>query len=84
MRRSTDTGVIPVVVVDDDPRKQVRSLLGVPVVGDTSSLAAVVAHFQADEVFLAVPSADQQLTRRSCGRPRRPRCRSRSCPRCAS
>ncbi len=63
MRRSADTGLIPVVVVDDDPRKQVRALLGVPVVGDTSSLAAVVRHFRADEVFLAVPSADQQLTR---------------------
>ena len=63
MRRSADAGLIPVVVVDDDPRKQVRALLGVPVVGDTSSLAAVVRHFRADEVFLAVPSADQQLTR---------------------
>jgi FlaA1/EpsC-like NDP-sugar epimerase len=62
MRRTAGTGLTPVVVVDDDPRKQERVLLGVPVVGDTSDLAAIVERYRADEVLLAVPSADQRLT----------------------
>ena len=35
-------------------------MLGVPVVGDIPNLPAV-AHYQADEVLVAIPSADQQL-----------------------
>jgi FlaA1/EpsC-like NDP-sugar epimerase len=63
MKRSSGTGVTPVVVIDDDVRKQGRSLLGVPVVGDIGSLDAVVERYDADEVLMAVPSADQQLIR---------------------
>jgi FlaA1/EpsC-like NDP-sugar epimerase len=63
MRRSANTGVTPVVVVDDDVRKQGRSLLGVPVVGDIANLGRVVERYRADEVLLAVPSADQQVIR---------------------
>jgi FlaA1/EpsC-like NDP-sugar epimerase len=62
MRRTTGSRLTPVVVVDDDPRKQERALLGVPVVGDTSHLAAIVERYRADEVLLAVPSAEQRLT----------------------
>jgi prepilin-type processing-associated H-X9-DG protein len=61
MRRSEDTGLTPVVVVDDDPRKQERSLLGVPVVGGTADLADIVRRHRADEVLLAVPSAGRDL-----------------------
>jgi FlaA1/EpsC-like NDP-sugar epimerase len=61
MRRQPDSDRVPVVVVDDDQRKQGRSMLGVPVVGDIANLPAVVRHFRADEVLVAIPSADQQL-----------------------
>ena len=61
MRRPSEADRVPVVIVDDDPRKQGRSMLGVPVVGDIANLPAVVAHYQADEVLIAIPSADQQL-----------------------
>ncbi|MGH9118781.1 MAG: polysaccharide biosynthesis protein [Acidimicrobiales bacterium] len=63
MKRSTDTGLTPVVVIDDDVRKQGRSLLGVPVVGHIATLDRVVERYHADEVLVAVPSADQQLMR---------------------
>jgi FlaA1/EpsC-like NDP-sugar epimerase len=61
MRRQAETDRVPVAIVDDDPRKQGRSMLGVPVVGDIANLPAVVAHFNVDEVLIAIPSADQQL-----------------------
>jgi FlaA1/EpsC-like NDP-sugar epimerase len=60
MRRS-ERGPVPVLIVDDDPRKQGRSLLGVPVVGDTHHLEELVRRTRADQVLLAVPSADQQF-----------------------
>ena len=61
MNRSASTGMTPVVIVDDDPRKQGRALLGVPVVGGTDRLERVLERYRAHEVFLAVPSADQEL-----------------------
>ena len=61
MRRQTETDRVPVAIVDDDPRKQGRSMLGVPVVGDIANLPEVVQYFKVDEVLVAIPSADQQL-----------------------
>ncbi|HEX6569051.1 MAG TPA: nucleoside-diphosphate sugar epimerase/dehydratase [Acidimicrobiales bacterium] len=64
MRRQAETAEtdrVPVAIVDDDPRKQGRSMLGVPVVGDTANLPEVVQYFRGDEVLIAIPSADQQL-----------------------
>jgi FlaA1/EpsC-like NDP-sugar epimerase len=64
MQRRPDNGRMAVVVVDDDPRKQGRSLLGIPVVGDIATLDAVVFEHRAEEVLVAMPSADQDLLRR--------------------
>jgi FlaA1/EpsC-like NDP-sugar epimerase len=61
MRRQREPDRTPVAIVDDDPRKQGRALLGVPVVGDIASLPAVIARFRVDEVLAAIPSADQRL-----------------------
>ena len=57
----SNSGLVPVVVVDDDTRKQGRQLLGLPVVGSTARLAAVVAEYGAEEILLAIPSADRDL-----------------------
>ena len=61
MQRRPDNGRTPVVIIDDDLRKQGRLLLGVPVVGDTSHVDAVVAEHRAEEVLVAIPSANQEL-----------------------
>lgn len=63
MQRRPDNGRTPVVVVDDDPRKQGRNLLGTPVVGSIATLDAVVSEHRAEEVLVAMPSADQELLR---------------------
>ena len=63
MQRRPDNGRTPVAVVDDDPRKQGRNLLGVPVVGSIGTLDAVVHEYRAEEVLVAIPSADQELLR---------------------
>jgi FlaA1/EpsC-like NDP-sugar epimerase len=61
MQRRPDNGRTPVVIVDDDPRKTGRSLLGIPVVAGTDELTAVVREYRAEEVLVALPSADQEL-----------------------
>ncbi len=63
LRRLPEHDRVPVVVVDDDLRKQGRSLLGVPVVGGTATLGEIVRQYQADEVLMAIPSADQSVVR---------------------
>ena len=57
-------GLLPVVVIDDDSRKHGLSLLGVPVVGGTGGIAAVVKRFDADQVVLAITAADSALVER--------------------
>ena len=61
MQRRPANGRTPVVVVDDDPRKHGRALLGVPVVAGTNQLDQVVDEHGAEEVLVAMPSADQDL-----------------------
>ena len=51
----------PVVVIDDNVRSQGRSLLGVPVVGRVATLDQIVRRFDAREVLVADPNADQDL-----------------------
>ena len=63
MLRSPASGRCPVVVVDDDVRAHGRSLLGVPVVGSGRELDRVVERFEAREVLVADPGADQTLLR---------------------
>ncbi len=63
MHRQVEQDRTPVVIVDDDVRKQGRSMLGVPVVGGIPNLDAVVEAYEVDEVLVAIPSADQQLMR---------------------
>ncbi len=64
MQRRRDNGRTPVVVIDDDPRKQGRLLHDIPVVGDTVNLDRVVAEYQAEEVLVAIPSANQEFLNR--------------------
>ena len=47
----------PVAYVDDDRRKLGRVLGGVPVLGDTDALGALVAAEAIDVVVIAIPSA---------------------------
>lgn len=63
MRRDPDV-YLPVAALDDDVSNHGKVLLGVPVVGSVDSLAELVERTKAEQVLLAVPSADQELIRR--------------------
>jgi FlaA1/EpsC-like NDP-sugar epimerase len=57
-------GLIPAVVVDDDVRKQGRSLFGIKVTGPIEELSAAAERYKAQQALLAIASADRQLVQR--------------------
>ena len=64
MQRNVADGLVPVAIVDDDPRKRGLALLGVPVVGSTTELPAVARRFQAHRVVLAIRSVEPGFVER--------------------
>lgn len=63
MQRDPQTGLIPVVVIDDDPRKHGRLLAGVPIVGGTALLTDVITEYSVTQVVLAISDAGADLVR---------------------
>lgn len=61
MLASSEAGLRPVVVLDDDLRKHGRSLHGIPVEGPVDRLPALVSDYAVDQVVLAIPSAGSDL-----------------------
>lgn len=49
----------PVVIVDDDPKKQGKSINGVPVVGNRNDIEKVCKRYDIDEIIIAIPSASK-------------------------
>lgn len=64
MTRNTNANLLPVALLDDDPRTHNRLIGRVRVVGGIDRLEEAVAHFDIDQALLAIPSADQELVRR--------------------
>jgi FlaA1/EpsC-like NDP-sugar epimerase len=60
-------GLIPMGIVDDDPRKARLALHGVPVLGRHTAIPALVAKLRIDQVLLAIPSATSDLVRDVAG-----------------
>lgn len=50
----------PVALVDDDPAKQGASISGVRVCGTIDQIASVAQTYEAQEIIVAIPSADRQ------------------------
>jgi FlaA1/EpsC-like NDP-sugar epimerase len=64
LRRERD-GLVPVAILDDDPRTHGRACLGVRVVGAVSDLPEVASERAVHQVVLAIPSAPRELVRRA-------------------
>jgi len=67
IRRNPSVGLVPVGIVDDDPKKIGLSLNGVPVLGKHSAIPALAPRLRVDQVLLAVPSATSELIRDVAG-----------------
>ena len=53
----------PVALLDDDPNRRRYSISGVRVQGPVSQMREVAAKYSAEDVLLAIPSADSSLVR---------------------
>jgi FlaA1/EpsC-like NDP-sugar epimerase len=53
----------PVVIIDDDIKKQGQVINGVPVVGGRQSILSAVENYQIDEIVIAIPSASKREIR---------------------
>ena len=62
MHRSPHAGLVPVAIVDDDPRLQRRTMLGVPVAGRVDDLPRIIEEHDVHQVLLA--SSDPIIARR--------------------
>ncbi len=58
---------LPVAFVDDDPRKRGKEIRGVRVMGDCADIPEIVARYNIDLVFIAVPTASARTMRRIVG-----------------
>ncbi|AEV86545.1 polysaccharide biosynthesis protein [Actinoplanes sp. SE50] len=63
MLRSPSSPYVPVALLDDDPAKRTRQIMGVPVAGNRHAMAEVVRNLRADTVVIAIPSAGAELIR---------------------
>ena len=65
MLRSPRAGLIPIAMLDDDPRTHGRHCLGVPVVGSITDLPRVAANTLVHQAVLAVADPPVELVRRA-------------------
>ena len=63
MLRSPKAGLLPVALLDPDPRRHGRSIMGVPVEGGIEDLPAVAARTLAHQTVLAMSSVDHATMR---------------------
>lgn len=59
LRSHQDTNSNPVVLVDDDPKKQHASIYGITVGGDRYKIKQLVEKYKVEEIIVALPSADK-------------------------
>jgi FlaA1/EpsC-like NDP-sugar epimerase len=65
MLRSPKAGLIPIAMLDDDPRTHGRHCLGIPVVGSINDLPQVAAGTLVHQAVLAVADPPVELVRRA-------------------
>lgn len=64
MLTTAKSGMLPVAVLDDDPRQQGRTILGVRVLGPVEMLPELARDHGIHQVVLAVETASRELVRR--------------------
>ena len=65
MLRSPRAGLVPVAVLDEDPRRHSRSFMGLRIEGGIADLPRVAARTAAHQAVLAMSSVDQALVRQA-------------------
>ena len=63
LKRTERVTMKPICIVDDDANKHGQLISGVPVVGSTSEIAAMVTKYRIDRIIVAMPSVPRMQVR---------------------
>jgi FlaA1/EpsC-like NDP-sugar epimerase len=63
MQKNPSLGLVPVGILDDDPRKLGLVLHGIPILGGRTRIPELAEKLRADEVLLTIPSATSEVVR---------------------
>lgn len=63
LQRHPEIGLEPIGFLDDDPDKQGKSLLGLPILGGTDELTDMASIHSIDVALIAIPSAKKEFIR---------------------
>jgi len=71
---------LAVGIIDDDPEKHGRKMLGVPVLGGREDIARITEKLEVDEILIAMPSVSKQELRKLIDICKETRCRLKTLP----
>ncbi|MGQ9498491.1 MAG: polysaccharide biosynthesis protein [Desulfotomaculales bacterium] len=80
LKNRPEARLVPVGLVDDDPAKQGRRLMGVPVLGGREEIPRLVREHGVQEIIIAIPSASGRAMREIVDICRRTPARVRTLP----
>ncbi|MBE6580460.1 MAG: polysaccharide biosynthesis protein [Ruminococcaceae bacterium] len=80
IKTSDKIDLLPVCIIDDDPKKLHTNICGVPVVGDRTVIEQMVEKHAIEQIFIAIPSARTADISAICEICARTRCRVRILP----
>ena len=58
--------LMPVCLIDDDPKKKGTRVATVPVVGDRDAIPSAVERYRVERIMIAIPSADREEINKIC------------------
>jgi dTDP-glucose 4,6-dehydratase len=64
MQQSPSLGLVPELIVDDDPSLRWRTIHGVPIVGGIETLPAAIEDYSITQILLAITAANADVTAR--------------------
>ena len=80
IKTSDKIDLLPLCIIDDDPKKLHTNVSGVPVVGNRHAIVEMVKKYAIEQIFIAIPSARTNDISAICEICARTRCRVRILP----
>ncbi len=80
IRQHPDLGKKVVVVVDDDPNKQNRNIVGVKIAGGHEAIRQLARRYGVDEIIIAIPSANRKAIQKIVNECNKTRCKMKILP----
>ncbi len=80
MRSSDKISLLPVCVLDDDPKKIGREINGVKIVGRIDEVEKYAKEYHVDQIVIAMPSVDRKTVRDIIVKCQKTKCKIRTLP----